>query len=109
MTLLYFWVAIQNKYKMKDQLFYLLLRELKLIIQFFVALSVFSKLFSFSPFTNFFCNKIKWFNYRDKELALISDPTLTPLCEKYEKSPAQVSLGNKAVIIGPSIQTCVIT
>ncbi|GBM62452.1 hypothetical protein AVEN_105679-1, partial [Araneus ventricosus] len=27
----------------------------------------------------------------DKELALISDPTLTPLCEKYGKSPAQVT------------------
>ncbi|GBO36108.1 hypothetical protein AVEN_180247-1, partial [Araneus ventricosus] len=27
---------------------------------------------------------------KDKELALISDPTLTPLCEKYGKSPAQV-------------------
>ncbi|GIX89104.1 aldo-keto reductase family 1 member A1, partial [Caerostris darwini] len=29
---------------------------------------------------------------RDKEYALISDPELKPLCEKYEKSPAQVLL-----------------
>ncbi|CAL1283595.1 unnamed protein product [Larinioides sclopetarius] len=29
---------------------------------------------------------------RDKELALISDPTLTPLCQKYGKSPAQILL-----------------